>query len=98
VDHLLKEFVFDLHLKKLRSITIFLHSKILKNVLNKKLLDHILSLSTSFVSSDVDLLWSKDGSDVYFKLSDFSNSLQVYAKANHVDDVANVKPFYLQML
>jgi hypothetical protein len=28
-------------------------------------------LSTPFVSSDVDLLWSKDGFDVYLKLSDF---------------------------
>jgi hypothetical protein len=54
--------------------------------------------STSFVSNDVDLLWSKDGSNVYLKLFNFSNSLQVYVEANHVDDVANVKPSYLQTL
>ncbi len=51
-----------------------------------------------FVKSDADLLWSKDGSDVYFKLFDFSNFLQVYAETNHVDDVANVGPSYLQMM
>jgi len=55
-------------------------------------------LFTPFVSSDVDLLWSKDGSNVYFKLCDFSNFLQVYAEAIHVDDVANVKPSYLQTM
>jgi hypothetical protein len=54
--------------------------------------------STPFVCGDVDLLWSKDGSNVYFKLSNFSNSPQVYVEANHVDDVANAKPSYLQML
>jgi len=52
-------------------------------------------LFTPFVSSDVDLLWSKDGFNVYFQLCDFSSSLQVYAEGNHVDDVANVKPSYL---
>jgi hypothetical protein len=48
--------------------------------------------STPFVSSDVDLLWSKDGSDIYLKFSDFSNYFQVYVEANHVDDATNVKP------
>jgi hypothetical protein len=52
--------------------------------------------STSFVNSDVDLLWFKDGSYVYFKLFDFSNSLQVYAKANHGNDATNAKLSYLQ--
>jgi hypothetical protein len=47
-------------------------------------------LFTPFISSVVDLLWSEDGSDVYFQLYDFSNSLLVYAEANHVDDAANV--------
>jgi hypothetical protein len=51
-----------------------------------------------FVNSDADLLWSEDGSDVYFKLFYFSNFLQVYAETNHVDDVANARPSYLQML
>jgi len=55
-------------------------------------------LFTPFVSSDVDLLWSENGFDVYIKLSDFSNSLPIYAEANHVDDVANAKPSYLQTL
>ncbi len=48
--------------------------------------------STPFVSSDVDLLWSKDGSDIYFKLFDFLNSFQIYVEANHVDDAINAKP------
>jgi hypothetical protein len=52
-------------------------------------------LFTPFVSGDVDLLWFEDGYDVYLKLFVFSNCLQIYAKAHHVDDVANVKPFYL---
>jgi hypothetical protein len=34
-----------------------------------------------------------DKFDIYLKLFDFSNSLQVYVEANHVDDVTNVKPF-----
>ncbi len=42
--------------------------------------------STPFISSDVDLLWSKDGSDI------FSHSFQIYAEANHVDDATNAKP------
>jgi len=54
--------------------------------------------STPFVSSDVDLLWSKDGSNVYFKLSNFSNSFQVYVEANHVDDATNAKLLMVQML
>ncbi len=49
-------------------------------------------MCTPFVSNDVDLLWCKDEFDVYLKLFDFSNSPQVYAEANHVDDVANAKP------
>jgi hypothetical protein len=49
-------------------------------------------LSTPFVNSNVDLLRSKDKYDIYLKLSDFSNSLQVYAKKNHVDDATNAKP------
>ncbi len=44
VDHLLREFVSDLCLKKLQSINIFFHSTILNNILNKKLLHHILYL------------------------------------------------------
>jgi hypothetical protein len=52
-------------------------------------------LFTPFVSGDVDLLWSEDGSDVYLKLFDFLNSSQVCAETNHVDDVANAKPFNL---
>jgi hypothetical protein len=48
--------------------------------------------STPFVSSDADLLWSKDGSDIYLKLSDFLNYSQVYVEANHVDDATNAKP------
>jgi len=35
--------------------------------------------STPFISSDVDLLWSKARSDIY-------------AEANHVDDATNAKP------
>jgi hypothetical protein len=50
-------------------------------------------LFTPFVSSNVDLLWYDDESEFYTKLFDFSNSLQVYAETNHVDDVTNVKPF-----
>jgi hypothetical protein len=49
-------------------------------------------LSTPFITSDVDLLWSKDGFDIDFKLSDFSNYFQIYVEANHVDDATNVKP------
>jgi hypothetical protein len=49
--------------------------------------------STPFVSSDVDLLWSKDGSDIYFKLSNFSNSFQGNVETNHVEDATNAKPF-----
>jgi hypothetical protein len=45
------------------------------------------------ISCDVNLLWYKDESNIYLKLFDFKNSPQVYAKANHVDDAANVKPF-----
>ncbi len=48
--------------------------------------------STPYVSSDVDLLWFEDKFDIYLKLFDFSNSLQVYVEANHVDDITNVKP------
>jgi hypothetical protein len=48
--------------------------------------------STPFINSDVDLLWSKDGFDIDFKLSDFSNYFQIYVEANHVDDATNVKP------
>jgi hypothetical protein len=55
-------------------------------------------LSTPFASNDVDLLWFEDGYDVYLKFPNFSNSLQGYAKANHVDYVANAKPSYLQTL
>jgi len=106
VNHLLRKFVSNLHLKKLRSITIFFHSTILKNIFNKKLLNCIIYLFSHLLlcclhllfSSDVDLLWSQHGSHVYLKLCDFSSSLQVYVKANYVDDVANAKPFYLQML
>jgi hypothetical protein len=49
-------------------------------------------LSTPFASSDADLLWSKDGSNIYLKLSDFKNYFQVYVEANHVDVVKNAKP------
>jgi hypothetical protein len=62
---------FDLHLKKLQSITTFLHSTILKNILHKKLLDQFFFFFTPFVNSDVDLLWFEDGFGVYFKLSNF---------------------------
>jgi hypothetical protein len=48
--------------------------------------------STPSVSSDVDLLWCENESEVYFKLFDFKNSLQVYVEANHLDDDANAKP------
>ncbi len=44
VHHLLRGFVSYLHSKKLWSITVLLHSTILKNILKKKLLDHILYL------------------------------------------------------
>jgi hypothetical protein len=54
--------------------------------------------STPFVSSDVDLLWSKDGSDIYFKLFDFLNSFQIYVEANHVDDAINAKPFHATII
>jgi hypothetical protein len=47
---------------------------------------------TPFVNSDADLLWSKDGYDICLKLFDFSNSSQVYAEANHVDDAISAKP------
>jgi hypothetical protein len=55
---------------------------------------HFVMSSIPFVNSDVDLLWSKDGYNVYFKLSDLKNSLQVYVEANQVHDVTNAKPFY----
>jgi len=48
--------------------------------------------STPFVSSDADLLWSKDGFDIYLKFFDFLNYFQVYVEANHVDDATNAKP------
>jgi hypothetical protein len=51
-----------------------------------------IMLFTPFVSNDVDLLWCEDEFDVYIKLFDFSNFLQVYVETNHVDDVTNVKP------
>jgi hypothetical protein len=52
-------------------------------------------LFTPSVSSDTNLLWSKDEFDVYFKLFDFSNSLQVYVKPfhaihNEVGDVVTI--------
>jgi hypothetical protein len=50
-------------------------------------------LFTPSISSDANLLSSKDEFDVYIKLFDFSNFLQVYVEANHVDDATNVKPF-----
>ncbi len=60
---------------------------------------YYLSLSTPFVmsftpsiSSDVDLLWFEDRSIIYIKLSNFSNSPQVYVETNHVDDATNAKP------
>jgi hypothetical protein len=48
VDNRLKNFVSDLHLKKSQSIAIFLHSRILKNILNKKLLDHFFIFFHTF--------------------------------------------------
>jgi hypothetical protein len=47
---------------------------------------------TPFVNNDVDLSWSKDGSNIYFKLFDFSIFFQIYVEANHVNDATNVKP------
>jgi hypothetical protein len=44
------------------------------------------------ISYDVNLLWYKDKSNIYLKLFDLKNSLQVYVEANHVDDAANAKP------
>jgi hypothetical protein len=55
---------------------------------------HFVMSFTPFANSDVDLLWSKDGSDVYLKLSNLKKFLQVYVEANHVHDVTNAKPFY----
>jgi hypothetical protein len=43
-------------------------------------------------------LWFEDGFGVYFQLSNFQNSPQVYVEVNQVGDVANVKPSYLQTL
>jgi hypothetical protein len=60
-----------------------------------------LSLSTPFVmsftrsiSSDANLLWFEDRSIIYIKLSNFSNSPQVYVETNNVDDATNAKPSY----
>jgi len=90
----LQQFVFNLHLKKLHS---FNNPK--KHLEQKTSWSYSLFLSTPFVMSftpfvnnDVDLSWSKDGSNIYFKLFDFSIFFQIYVEANHVNDATNVKP------
>jgi len=50
-------------------------------------------LSTASISGDVDLLWFKDKSSIYLKLSNFFYYLQIYVEKNHVDDATNAKPF-----
>jgi hypothetical protein len=57
----------------------------------KSLSTPFVMLFTPSINSDANLLSSKDEFDVYIKLFDFSNFLEVYVEANHV--VANVKPF-----
>jgi hypothetical protein len=98
VDHLLGEFVSNLHFKKLQSINIFLHSTILKNILNKKLLDHILYLFPHLLLV-VMLICCGLKMDMVFILNYLIFLILFkFMLKHHVDDVANAKPSYLQTL